>query len=332
MNNFAEMILRSNSAAVSKEQATNKSTPNADHVSPNGATPTTTSTSSPSSVSTANDSLPPSVLLDNDSLPPTVLTGRAAPDSIAPSRTAPSNNASTTETNVSSTAVLNAPLKSATIAPSSSAPSSIAPSEENATSENITASPAEVPPAVPDGGTRTLDQMFADIHEADETPGTSFAKGTTSNSTSYTVKRKKVIDDFLAGLWQQAPKYDIYLQKTKKNVPVFFPAKEVEALFILLSGPEEKRKKIGVLNNMLVDWIACARKKNPPRGSSIYHSPSTLNFMLRSFFAATKSYYNWCFNYGDFDYDGGFNGFFKALCEERRKEDVSILIVKFFFR
>ena len=321
------MILRSNSTAVaSKEQAT-KSTSNV--VSPNGvAEPNTTSTSSPSSVSTANDSLPPSVLTANEGPhQTTVLTGRSL-ESIAP----PSNNGPTTETNLTPTPASNAPSTSATSAPSS-APSSIAPStKENATENATTAPPVEVPPVRADGGSRTLDQMFADIHEADETPGASFAKGTTSNSTSYTVKRKKVIDEFLAGLWQQAPKYDIYLQKTKKNVPVFFPAKEVEALFILLSGPDEKRKKIGVLNNMLVDWIACARKKNPPRGSSIYHSPSTLNFMLRSFFAATKSYYNWCFNYGDFDYDGGFNGFFKALCEERRKEDVSILIVKFFFR
>ena len=103
----------------------------------------------------------------------------------------------------------------------------------------------------------------------------------------------------------------------------------MEILFILLSGPDDKRKKVGILNNMLVDWVASARKKNPPRTGSIFHSPSTLNFMVRSFFASTKSYYNWCFSYGNFNYDGGFNGFFKALCDQRQKDDVSTNIFTF---
>ena len=70
---------------------------------------------------------------------------------------------------------------------------------------------------------------------------------------------------------------------------------------------------------MLVDWIGSAKKKKVDPGTSIYHSPSTLNQMLRSFFSSTKEYYNWLFTTSDFNFEGGFNGFFKALCAKRQK-------------
>ena len=170
----------------------------------------------------------------------------------------------------------------------------------------------------------TLDSMVADIRDCKDTAAVSYAKTTTNNSPSYTEKRKKIIDQFIAGLAMQAPKYDKYLKKTRDNVPSFFPSQEVELLFILLSGPGEKRKKVMMLNEMLVDWVATARKKNVSNSGSIFHSPSTLNFMVRSFFASTKDYYNWCFSYADFNFDGGFNGFFKSLLAKRQKEDVSL--------
>ncbi len=177
-----------------------------------------------------------------------------------------------------------------------------------------------VPPPV------NLDQMVADIHQAQDTDGVAFARSTTNNTRSYTAQRRKIINDFLLGLFKQSPKYDTYLKRTSENVPEYFPAREVEILFILLSGPADKRKKVSILNNMLIDWVASARKKSPGRGGSIYHSPSTLNFMVRSLFASTKDYYNWDFCYADFNFDGGFNGFFKTLCEQRRKEDVSVVV------
>ena len=99
----------------------------------------------------------------------------------------------------------------------------------------------------------------------------------------------------------------------------------------MLSGPDEKRRKTNVLNNMLVDWIGSEKKVKVSKGESIYHSPSTLNFMLRSFYSTTKEYFNWCFESSDFNFEGGFNGYFKALCEKRLKEDVSSMLFCEYF-
>ena len=173
----------------------------------------------------------------------------------------------------------------------------------------------------------TLDRMITNLSSAPETTGMAMARATTNNSDGYTNRRRKIIDEFLLSLWENLPKYDQYLRKTTSNVPAFFPSPEVKLLFILLSGPEEEKKKIMILNNMLVDWIGSAKKKKVDPGTSIYHSPSTLNYMLRSFFSTTKEYYNWLFTTNDFNFEGGFNGFFKALCTKRLRDDVSVSIV-----
>ena len=170
----------------------------------------------------------------------------------------------------------------------------------------------------------TLDRIITNLNNAPDTDVIAMARGTTNNSEGYTSRRRKIIDEFLSALWEVTPKYDAYLKKTRRDVPAFFPSPEVEYLFVLLSGPEEKKKKVMILNNMLVDWIGAARKKKVDNGSSIYHSPSTLNYMLRSFFSTTKEYYNWLFTTSDFNFEGGFNGFFKSLCAQRLKEDVSV--------
>lgn len=197
-------------------------------------------------------------------------------------------------------------------------PLPLLPNENN----SATVPAAEDTPSSEDGPI-TVASMLAHINNSEVTPAAAFARGTTNNSVGYTNRRRKIIDEFLAGLWKQGSKYKTYLEKTTRNVPEFFPAREVEKLFIVLSGPEEKDRKIHVLNSMLVDWIGCATKKKVSKGTSPYHSPSTINYMLRSFFSTTKEYYAWSFTVSDFGFEGGFNGFFKALCEKRRKEDVS---------
>ena len=190
------------------------------------------------------------------------------------------------------------PVPSSTPPPTVDAPSppADAPPVDVAPSPPAEAPSIEIPPAetpLPENPPVTLDGMVADLRECRDTDAISYAKSTTNNSPSYTEKRKKIIDQFIVGLAKQAPKYDKYLKKTRNDVPSFFPAEEVETLFILLRGPEDKRKKVMLLNEMLIDWVATARKKTTSHTGSIYHSPSTLNFMIRSFFASTKDYYNW---------------------------------------
>jgi hypothetical protein len=51
--------------------------------------------------------------------------------------------------------------------------------------------------------------------------------------------------------------------------------------------------------------------------------------MVRTFFASANDYYQWSFSQKDFSFDGGYNGFFAALCKKRREEDVSFLFCFF---
>ena len=57
--------------------------------------------------------------------------------------------------------------------------------------------------------------------------------------------------------------------------------------------------------------------------TSAYPTPGTLNAVIQAFFAASKDQYKWEFSTSDFNFDGVYNGFFKAICKERMKKDVS---------
>ena len=162
--------------------------------------PGTTSSVFPSTGTGLTSTVFPLPVAPNANAPPNVFTSTVATSTVLPVPGAPSANAPP-----------NVPTEAATAEPASAEVSTA----ERATIEAPTAESTTVE------APRTLDQMYADINEAAETPGAAFAKGTTANSPSYTVKRKKVIDDFLAGLWKQAPKYNIYLKKTQDNVPSF---------------------------------------------------------------------------------------------------------------
>ena len=145
-----------------------------------------------------------------------------------------------------------------------------------------------------------------------------------------TVARKKlVIKNFLEGLKLAAPKYNAFL-KRPSNVPEWFTYEPDEAVFVLLSPFElNKKKKIKILNEMLIDWVngmvksPSKKEKKEMKASSKWHSPSTLSTTIRSFLAATKEFFGWDFMVSDFKFDGGFNAFFKQLVDDRRKIDVS---------
>ena len=101
------------------------------------------------------------------------------------------------------------------------------------------------------------------------------------------------------------------------NVPAFFRCKEIEEVFVMLSGEDEKRKKVLVLNDMLIDWVGEKKKVNE-NGTSKYPSPGTLNGMVRSFFAVTKDQFNWTYSPNDFKFDGGYNGFLRPYVKSDR--------------
>ena len=188
-------------------------------VTPPGA-PSTVShharTDVPSTVFPVNTGVPPSVfpppVAPATSTNPTVATPSVFPSSETFTATTPTVCATAhvtdapNATNVSTGVIANATVTETT-----------APDAEPASSAPAAATMESSP--------RTLDQMFADINEAKDTVGKTFARKTTANSASYTVKRKNIINDFLDGLWAHTPKYDEYLKKTKKMYLFFFSCK-----------------------------------------------------------------------------------------------------------
>ena len=174
-----------------------------------------------------------------------------------------------------------------------------------------------------------LNTAVAVAESCSQTPGMRYAAGSSIHSTGYCSKKKLVIKNFLEGLKLAAPKYNAFL-KRPSNVPEWFTYEPDEAVFVLLSPFElNKKKKIKILNEMLIDWVngmvksPSKKEKKEMKASSKWHSPSTLSTTIRSFLAATKEFFGWDFMVSDFKFDGGFNAFFKQLVDDRRKIDVS---------
>jgi hypothetical protein len=174
-------------------------------------------------------------------------------------------------------------------------------------------------PKVPDN----LALAAGHVNTADLTDGARFALGTTNHTRKYTVRKKALLSEFVNVLKKNEQKYARFLVLTTE-VPSTFPSAEpVEMVFILLRGEENKPDKIRSLNMMLIDWVEAKRLKVPQKNGNEFPAPSSLNTMVRTFLASTKDYYQWSFSQKDFGFDGGYNGFFAALCEKRRKLDVS---------
>ena len=174
----------------------------------------------------------------------------------------------------------------------------------------------------------SLDDAIRVIQAAPETAGSVFASRTTVNSPAYNQQKKKLLAEFIQVLKSKSPKYDHLLTATRKvHLPSYFPQDiEVPFVFVLLSGSEHKPKKVKILNDMLIDWVSDKKKKynSSSDDKSPYPVPSTLNTMIRAFFAAAKDQYQWDYSPTEFKFDGGYTGFFKTLCKERQRADVSI--------
>jgi hypothetical protein len=163
------------------------------------------------------------------------------------------------------------------------------------------------------------------------TEGARFAEGTTNHSRKYTNRKKKLLNEFVEVLRSHPEKYARYIVLTT-DIPPSFPSNEpTEVVFVLLRGDENRADKVRQLNAMIIDWVSDKRlKKNPLNGGSCFPAPASLNTMIRTFFASAKDYYQWSYSQKDFCFDGGYNGFFAALCKKRRAEDVSCCCCFFF--
>ena len=163
----------------------------------------------------------------------------------------------------------------------------------------------------------TLDSAIDDMQSYGESENAAFAQGTSANSSSYAIRKTKLVIEFVAASKKLTPHYDKFLTCTK-NLPSHFTMPKAEVLFLMLGGKEDRHKKVRTLNVMLIDWIGSRRKVDGG-----YPSPSTINSDLRCFFAATKDYFDWDYTHADFKFDGGYIGYFTTMIAKRQKEDVS---------
>jgi hypothetical protein len=151
------------------------------------------------------------------------------------------------------------------------------------------------------------------------------AVGTSTVTEGYMNRRRLIINDFLDFLKAECKKYANLL--TLVSVPPSFPTNHVliENVWVCFSGGENKREKVRELNTLLINWVGNRRLKTTkkPNQLSPYPQPSSLNMDLRAFFAGTKEYYLWEFGVSDFNFEGGYNGFFTKLMDERMQLDVS---------
>ena len=150
------------------------------------------------------------------------------------------------------------------------------------------------------------------------------AAGAAVISDSYLAKRRQIIIDFIDFLKTEPSKYAHLLQLV--DTPTDFPITPVliENVFVCFSGESEKQKKQQQLNLILINWVGNRRLKSTTSCNSLpFPQPSTLNMDLRAFMAGTKEYYLWTFGVSDFNFEGGYNGFFVKLMDERMLLDVS---------
>jgi len=183
--------------------------------------------------------------------------------------------------------------------------------------------PSETPPSNP----KTLDTMASNLFAAPDTDNVAFASATSVNVKTYALKKKKLVREFIQAL-SEHEKYKDFVKLTNL-VPSHFTTPVAEEVFVQLSGTEDRQQKAKILSEMLVDWIGCKKKKSQKEGESKYPHPATINSTVRAFLAATKDMFNWHFSMSDFNFDGGYNGFFKALCAERQKDEVSTYLIFF---
>ena len=184
-------------------------------------------------------------------------------------------------------------------------------------------------PASSDSHSLSLDQAIHEMKSHPKGEALHYAKKTSQNSPTYNLRKKKVLEMFVKSL-EGNPRFEQFLQLT--DAPSHWPVARTRKVWVMLRGEDEKRKKVSIVNDMIIEWIS-KKRKILPSGKEEYPAPGTLNSLVRTFLAATKDY-DWSFTLHDFKFDGGFNGFFKSMCKDRQKENVSkvSIFIRFFFR
>ena len=234
-----------------------------------------------------------------------------------------------------------APLPFNTVVPPNPVPNPYAPQLPSTNTVTPPTNNTEVPPGNPNHSLFEIASALRTI-ELKEMEGGRMVSGgavaqaaaSTNNVPSYSGAKKKIVNDFIESLRKMSPKYNHLLERTSE-IPCSFriKSKEVEKVFVLLSGPNDKTAKVNLLNKLLIDWVgnleikrgaAAATSKNTNnKKRKRHHQPSSINTMTRRFFAACKGAFDWHFTTNDFTFDGGYNGFFRDLCDKRLTEDVS---------
>ena len=230
--------------------------------------------------------------------------------------TPPPNQSSPSPTASAATTTSITPANSCTTKTSTLPP----PTLPNETSDAIVPfipPPPSVPPSSSTSISTSLDSAINDMHNHGESEEVAYANGTSSNSSAYAIRKRKLVIEFIEALKKKKPNYDSFLVRTK-DLPTYFPMAEAKVLFVMLSGADEKAKKVRVLNRMLIDWIGSKRKQDGG-----FPSPATINSDVRAFFAATKDFFEWSYSPADFKFDGGYNGYFTNVVSDRQKDDVS---------
>ena len=149
-----------------------------------------------------------------------------------------------------------------------------------------------------------LNHLLAKLSVAPDTDGAILASGSSVNAPSYKEKKKTLLVEFVKSLESYGDKYKDHTVVTQE-VPSHFGCDSVAKVFITLSGTENKREKVEILNMMLIDWISMKRNKRVKSGSAGYPTPSTLNTSVRAFLSATKEKFNWQYTLADFKFEGG---------------------------
>ena len=137
------------------------------------------------------------------------------------------------------------------------------------------------------------------------------------SSASYATRKRKLVLKFVQALKDKKTYNDKSLVRTK-NLPTFFPMSDVKVLFVMLGEGEDKRKKVLVLTDILIDWVGSKRKTDCG-----FPSPATINSDVNAFFAATKNFFDWNYYHANFNFDRGYNGFFSSVNADWQKVDVS---------
>ena len=137
---------------------------------------------------------------------------------------------------------------------------------------------------------------------------------------TYKRKMKKSFFSFL----KKDTKYALYMKNVRYN-------KVVVPRIVIACNPDTEgslQSKCKVVNEMLTDFAATMKLKNPPKEGCPYLQPSTQCQYLRTLLAGMRDDYGWDYTLdSSFNFKGGVKAVVDQLFEKRRRDfpEVSFL-------